>query len=214
MLLGLAPPGTTPVLVIVLVSVLAAFWAAEKTLEKNPDPGVNGAVVGFSGVGVRGASVVLESLLGPRIDADPDRARRCAIVLPKDATGTLGAGLAKAGELSLAEPLCSLCPLGEEKSVGVGGVFTIIGRADSDGGVRGGMEMSTFVRLLGRCDRSGEASFVSFVWGPTLLASAAGFCSVVPASVLAPSAELVGFLVLKTSLILPAGDFDRLWVRL
>ena len=73
-------------LVIVFESVLAAFWAAESTLEKNPVPGVEGAV-GFSGVGVSGGKVVFDSLLGPMLNADPDRARRCDM-LPEGGTMT------------------------------------------------------------------------------------------------------------------------------
>lgn len=63
-----------PVFWIVLVSEVAAFCAAEKTDEKKPLPpdGVPGLLaVPFSGVGVKGARVMLDSLLGP-ILPDPD----------------------------------------------------------------------------------------------------------------------------------------------
>ena len=77
--LGFGPPEPGFVLEIVLESVLAAFWAAESTFEKKPAPGVDGAD-GFSGVGVSGGSVAFDSLLGPILSADPDRARRCVII--------------------------------------------------------------------------------------------------------------------------------------
>jgi len=57
------------VFAILLVRVLAAFCAAEKTDEKKPlDEGV---VVPFSGVGVNGADIMLDNLLGPKVP-DPD----------------------------------------------------------------------------------------------------------------------------------------------
>src|ERR1700738_2877373 len=67
---------------MLLLNVFAAFCAAEKTDEKNPlcwfGPG---PVEEFSGVGVRGAEVIFESLLGPRV---PEfvLTRRCDIILP------------------------------------------------------------------------------------------------------------------------------------
>jgi hypothetical protein len=67
------PPGATEVLDMLLLNVFAAFCAAEKTVEKKPpEPGV---VEPFSGVGVKGADVILDNLLGPRV-ADPDRILR------------------------------------------------------------------------------------------------------------------------------------------
>lgn len=127
---------------IVFVNVFAAFCATEITFEKKPPPPGVGGTVGFSGVGVNGASVLLDSLLGPILDPDPDRARRCEIMLLGGTTTVFGMELPKTSELRLAEPLCSL---GDDESVGVGGVLTITGRADSEGGVRGGMEISTLV---------------------------------------------------------------------
>ncbi len=61
------------VFAILLVSVLAAFCAAEKTEEKKPLG--EGVAVPFSGVGVNGADIMLDNLLGPRV-ADPDLTRR------------------------------------------------------------------------------------------------------------------------------------------
>lgn len=54
------------------------------------------------------------------------------------------------------------------------------------------------------------ASFGSSVSDLVFFASVTGFCSVVSVLLLAPDAGLVVLLVRKTSLILPAGDFDRL----
>jgi hypothetical protein len=72
----------------VLLRVLAAFCAADKTLEKKPAPGVGGTA--FSGVGVRGAVMKFESLLGPMLAAEPDLALLCDIMLPDGDTTTLG----------------------------------------------------------------------------------------------------------------------------
>jgi hypothetical protein len=64
---------------MLLLRVLAAFWAAENTEEKNPPPPDVAAM--FSVAGVRGADVLFESLLGP-IVTDPDRTRLCDIIFP------------------------------------------------------------------------------------------------------------------------------------
>lgn len=71
----LFPPMPMPPPWILLLILLAAFWATENMEEKNP------AEVGVwpslpSGVGESGARVMLESLLGP-ILADPDFVLRC-----------------------------------------------------------------------------------------------------------------------------------------
>ena len=55
---------------MLVLNVFAAFWAADNTEEKKPVEGVFGPVFpGLgeepSGVGVGGANVVLDSLLGP-----------------------------------------------------------------------------------------------------------------------------------------------------
>lgn len=70
---------------MLLLKVLAAFCAAEKTEEKKPLPGV---VEPFSGVGVNGADIMLESLLGPKVP-DPDRTLRCDIMFPEGEVTTL-----------------------------------------------------------------------------------------------------------------------------
>lgn len=57
-----------PVFCTALLSWVAAFCAAENTEEKKPPPGagVPGLLAEFtSGMGVKGAFVMLESLLGP-----------------------------------------------------------------------------------------------------------------------------------------------------
>lgn len=72
-----------------LLRVFVAFCAAENTDEKKPEPpGVGGRP--FSGVGVSGGSVIFANLLGPRLAADPDRARRKDTKLPVGETVTLG----------------------------------------------------------------------------------------------------------------------------
>ena len=117
------------------------------------------------------------------------------------------------GELRLGESLCSLVG---DVSVGVGGVLTISGRADPDeGGVWGRTDVSIFTWLLGRCDRSGVTSFVSFASDPVLLVPVTGLSPVTPVSLRASGAGLVDFLDLKASLILLAGDLDREsgWLR-
>jgi len=77
----------------------------------------------FSGVGVRGADVILDNLLGPRV-ADPDRILRCEIILPEAEVTTLEFDVA--GSETPRSRSVSKC--GELCSVGVGGVFTIRGR--------------------------------------------------------------------------------------
>lgn len=132
---GLFPPGFILVFVIVLLKVLAAFCAAENMLEKNPAPGVGGAA--FSGVGVRGADMILESLLGPMLVAEPDLALLCEIMLPDAETTTLG----------LLRGECLL--FRGDLSTGVGGVLTIAGPGElDDGGVRGRIDMSRGGGLL------------------------------------------------------------------
>lgn len=74
-LLFRAPPGATDVLAMLLLRVFAAFCAAEKTLEKKPPVFGFGVVEPFSRVGVRGADVMFDSLLGPNV-AVPERTLR------------------------------------------------------------------------------------------------------------------------------------------
>jgi hypothetical protein len=131
---------------MVVVNVLAAFCAADNTDEKNP---VEGVVTNtpFSGVGVRGGTETLESLLGPAL---PERSLRCpgtaepdacvpfdsAVPVDSDVLGRVGVDLAELGM--------------NRGSVGVGGVLTMAGAGlPADGGVRGGAWVSIFGWDLG-----------------------------------------------------------------
>ena len=60
---------------MVLLSVLAVFWTAENMDEKKVAAGLLGEGRPFSGVGVSGAGVTAESLLGP-IAPEPALLRR------------------------------------------------------------------------------------------------------------------------------------------
>lgn len=63
---------------MLLLILLAAFWATENMEEKNPaELGVWTSPL--SGVGESGARVILDNLLGP-ILADPDFVLRCVLV--------------------------------------------------------------------------------------------------------------------------------------
>lgn len=116
------PPGTRDVLAMLVVREFAAFCAAEKTLLKKP-VWLDGVIDLFSGVGVReGADVILESLLGPS-DVDVDLTRRCDIIFPEGDVMTLGFETTEPG-VPRSEADGKRGILG---SVGVGGVFTIIG---------------------------------------------------------------------------------------
>jgi hypothetical protein len=126
------PLGATDVLAMLLLSVFAAFCAAEKTLEKKPPPLGFGVVEPFSRVGVRGADVMFDSLLGPRV-AVPDRTLRCDIMLPDADVTTL-----RFETIGSDEPLSRLLgKRGTLASVGVGGVLTMIGAMSTCGGVVG-----------------------------------------------------------------------------
>lgn len=65
-----------------MLRVLAALCAAEKTEEKKPPELVDVFVVEFSGVGVSGAEVLVESLLGPN-EIEFVLARLCDIMFPE-----------------------------------------------------------------------------------------------------------------------------------
>lgn len=90
------PTGPRFVFWMVVVNVLAAFWAAVIIEEKKPELG-DGADP-FSGVGESGASVILDSLLGPMLP-EPDLRRRPEII-PDDCAATgldfVGVGVASA----------------------------------------------------------------------------------------------------------------------
>lgn len=140
---------------MLFVRVFAAFCAAEKTDEKKPVccelPGVTDP---FSGVGVRGADVIFDSLLGPMLFPlanDPERMRLCDIMFPDGDVTTFGF-------VEIGEPE----KRGEAVSVGVGGVLTIAGPAFSIvvGGVLGRPFVSILYGILGFFRRSGDASCV------------------------------------------------------
>lgn len=129
---------------MLLLRLFAAVCAAEKTLEKKLDCAGAGP---FSGVGVRGAAVMLESLLGPSADVGLDFTRRCDIILPEGETTTFRSRLR-----ALAPAIESM----ESSIVGVGGVFTMTGVLSSEGGVRGGAAVLMAFMEGERVRRSGE----------------------------------------------------------
>jgi hypothetical protein len=141
---------------MLLLKVFAAFCAAEKTLEKKPLWGFGfGVVDPFSGVGVNGADVIFDNLLGPNgPNADEvDRTLRCEIMFPEGDVMTLGFD-----DDGSDDPRSRLlAKRGVLESVGVGGVFTIIGAVSPWGGVCGTALVSIgwtlFVPVRGR---SGE----------------------------------------------------------
>jgi hypothetical protein len=113
-----------------LLKVFAAFCAAEKTLEKKPLC-VFGVVDPFSGVGVNGAEVIFDNLLCP--NDVPDFTLRCDIMFPDGEVMTLGLDVTGSDD-----PRFRLSTKrGVLESVGVGGVFTIIGAVSLGGGVCG-----------------------------------------------------------------------------
>lgn len=116
--------------VILLLKVFAAFCAAENTLEKKP-VWLFGVVDPFSGVGVNGADVMFDNLLGP--NDVPDFTLRCDIMFPDGEVMTFGLDVTGSDD-----PRVRLSPKrGVLESVGVGGVFTIIGAVSPGGGVCG-----------------------------------------------------------------------------
>jgi hypothetical protein len=130
-LLLLFPPAATVVFDMLLLSVLAAFCAAENTEEKNPPP--PGVVEPFSGVGVKGADIIFDNLLGPKVP-DPDLILLCDIMFPDGEVTTFEVIIIGSGTV-LSLPVGKR---GELESVGVGGVLTIMGAGLSEeGGVRG-----------------------------------------------------------------------------
>lgn len=151
LLLVLCCPGKVGLML--LVRVFAAFCAAENTDEKKPVccvfPGVTEP---FSGVGVRGADVMFDSLLGPilfPLANDPERMRLCDIMFPDGDVTTFGF-----------EEMGGPEKRGEGVSVGVGGVLTIAGAAFSIvvGGVLGRPFVSNIYGIFGFFGRSGDAS--------------------------------------------------------
>lgn len=144
---------------MLLLSVFAAFCAADRTLEKKPPWLLLGVAEPFSGVGVRGADVIFDNLLGPKV-ADPDLILRCEIIFPDREVMTLGLELVALGSEAPRSRLFT-AKRGDPGSVGVGGVFTIIGAGSTDpggggGGVRGGGLSVTIGFGLAVRGRSGD----------------------------------------------------------
>lgn len=113
---------------ILLLILLAAFWATENMEEKNPaELGVWTSLP--SGVGESGARVMLDSLLGP-ILADPDFVLRCALTAweEEEEEEVDGRSPFEAGSIMTGGSFLSWCKAkGLVRSTGVGGVFTMTG---------------------------------------------------------------------------------------
>jgi hypothetical protein len=209
---------------MLLVRVFAAFCAAEKTDEKKPVccvfPGVTDP---FSGVGVRGADVIFDNLLGPilfPLANDPERMRLCDIMFPDGEVTTFGF-------VEIGEPE----KRGGAVSVGVGGVLTIAGAAFSIvvGGVLGRPFVSIIYGAFGFFSRSGDARTSGDCCGdclsgkiePSLAATLPRlFIIVVGSFSLRTGVEPLDFRSglelglgawrgVKASLSLPTGDADR-----
>jgi hypothetical protein len=124
------------VLAIVVVSEVAAFWAAENTDEKNPLAGraVPPGVLISSSVGVRGADMELESLLGGFV---AERTRLCDIMFPEGDTTTFGFDCDGVCFVPVFEFAVEPVGDGGFASVGVGGVTKVVGASTTFGGVTG-----------------------------------------------------------------------------
>lgn len=138
------------VLVQVLAAFCATFWATDIIDEKKLPVGRGDWA--FSGVGVRGAAVMFESLLGPALP-EPDLPRRCASV------GTGSTGLGAALLVAFFVGVWLNRSWGLLWSVGVGGVLTMTGADVAPfGGVRGGCAVSIVCPLLNLLKRWVDAS--------------------------------------------------------
>ena len=121
-----------------VLSVLAAFCAAENTEEKKPlgdwgGTAVPPGVLASSMVGVKGARIELDSLLGGFV---AERARLCEIILPEGETTTSGFGCAGPGLAPFFKLEADAGDKGRA-SVGVGGVTSVVGASIRFGGVAG-----------------------------------------------------------------------------
>lgn len=153
---------------MVLDNDVAAFCAAENTEEKNPpvDWGENArvppGVFVSSMVGVNGAVMALESLLGGFV---AERARRCDIMFPEgETTITLGfdcVWVCFAPAFALEVDRAG--DAGAFASVGVGGVTKVVGASPRFGGVAGIWVMILFGALTGRLF-TGGAGEASWTW--------------------------------------------------
>lgn len=110
---------------MLLLIVLAAFWATENMDEKNPaEFGVWTSPI--SGVGESGAGVMLDSLLGP-ILADPDLVLRCAFIPWEEEEEDVPSPAAAGSEITGGSFLSRCRAKGFVLSTGVGGVLTMTG---------------------------------------------------------------------------------------
>ena len=147
--------GAMLVLLIVLLRLLVAVWAADIMEEKKP--AAEGVVGPFSGMGDRGAAVMLDSLLGPAL-ADPALDLRVIMLLGGDDALDLVVAAAT-GESAEGAGGWEVECLG---SVGVGGVLTMTGVPFSAvGGVRGGRVVSMLCPLESRRKRSDGVAFAA-----------------------------------------------------
>jgi hypothetical protein len=156
-------PGANDVLAMLLLSVLAAFCAAESTDEKKPPGGlVPGLDAGFSRVGVKGTDVMLDSLLGPRVLV-PDLTRRWDSIFPEGDTTTSELAAGGSGSETPRSRAKECSP-----SIGVGGVFTMTGAGLSPaGGVCGrifvSMALGSFAVLGRSCELVAEGRMNSLL---------------------------------------------------
>jgi hypothetical protein len=131
------------VFAMVVLRVLAAFWAAEKTEEKKPlgdwgGPAVPPGVLTSSSVGVNGADIEFDNLLGGFV---AERARRCDIMFPEGETTTLGLDCELACFVADFELFVDSVGDTGFMSVGVGGVTSVVGASIRLGGVDGSWVM-------------------------------------------------------------------------
>jgi hypothetical protein len=116
----------------------------------------------FSGVGVNGADVMFDNLLGTT-EAEPDRIRRCDIMFPEGDITTFGSEFV--GDVGLLE----VAKRGELESVGVGGVLTIRGAGPfRDGGVCGRAFVSMGLTFAARGLSGDDAVDLGLTWGNCL----------------------------------------------
>jgi hypothetical protein len=138
---------------MVVLNVVAAFWAAENTEEKKPlgdweATAVPPGVLTSSIVGVNGAEIEFESLLGGFVE---ERARRCDIIFPDGETTTLGFDCVAPCFALAFELLVELAgDAGGFASVGVGGVTSVVGASARFGGVAGICVIILFGAVEGR----------------------------------------------------------------
>lgn len=181
-------------------------------------------------MGVNGADCILDNLLGPSV-AEPDLTRLCDIMFPDGDVTTFDVTGSEDPRSRFAEG-----NRGVLKSVGVGGVFTMIGATSPVGGVEGGALISVVAILAvrglsgvdvggGSCGEMGTVCDLSGNKCPSLDETLPRRCIVLsaPSDVVEPPTPddplnflsglafgLELFFVFKASRSLPTGDGDRL----